>query len=543
MPETNAQQTPQESSLGAKWLPITLTLLVFLAYSFRQAPIPAVNEPHYLGKAKHLWDAGFCAGDFFYESSNPHFVFYLLLGPFTKFCTLMQTAIIGRVLGYAILALGWSALCRSVTKSNWAGPLAAVLFVTLASIGNFSGEWMIGGIEGKVFSYGFGFWSIAMFLNRRPVTAAALLGLAISMHVIVGMWMLICGVLAVLLLKFFGRSVSEWFPEEDRRVLIIWSVVVLVVCALPGLLPAFSVLGGAEPEVVRRANYIHVFIRLKHHLDPMQFPAKAYLLYGILMATWLIGRRYVDRSREESWLHAFVWATVVVALVGWLVGARWGSVYDMPLQHFRTTLLKFYPFRLVDVMIPITVAITVSQLLIDWTRRETLPAYWYIEPSDKRGLLAFCTAFLFIMVIAVPTKDANPSRMRPRQQADWLALCEWIRENTPSDSSVVTIPNDWAFKWFAQRATYFSYKDCPQGPEEIVEWARRSREINSWGDDIPPSGYTDRDLRALHELTGADYLIAQRRGPFNVPPVYRNKTYRLYRTIPPASEVDESDFP
>ena len=54
---------------------LLLVWAMFLSTSLIRAPIPAVNEPHYLGKAKHYWDPAWCAGDFLLDSSNPHLVF------------------------------------------------------------------------------------------------------------------------------------------------------------------------------------------------------------------------------------------------------------------------------------------------------------------------------------------------------------------------------------------------------------------------------------------------------------------------------------
>jgi hypothetical protein len=44
----------------------------FLVYAAIAAPLPALNEPHYLAKAKHFWNPAWCAGDLFLESANAH---------------------------------------------------------------------------------------------------------------------------------------------------------------------------------------------------------------------------------------------------------------------------------------------------------------------------------------------------------------------------------------------------------------------------------------------------------------------------------------
>ena len=74
-----------------------LTVAACLAHSGLRAPAPAVNEPHYLAKALHWVDPGWCAGDFFLESSNPHLVFYTLVGPGTSVLPFETVAWLGRL--------------------------------------------------------------------------------------------------------------------------------------------------------------------------------------------------------------------------------------------------------------------------------------------------------------------------------------------------------------------------------------------------------------------------------------------------------------
>ncbi|MFG0295345.1 MAG: hypothetical protein ACF8PG_05500 [Maioricimonas sp. JB045] len=66
------------------WLPLIVLLAMLLGYSAIDAPIPGVNEPHYLTKARNFYDPAWCAGDLFLESGNAHWVFYVVMGPLTQ---------------------------------------------------------------------------------------------------------------------------------------------------------------------------------------------------------------------------------------------------------------------------------------------------------------------------------------------------------------------------------------------------------------------------------------------------------------------------
>ena len=51
-----------ESPAAPRWLAIVEVVLIFAVFFLHGAwPVPDVNEPHYLSKAKHYWDPNWCA--------------------------------------------------------------------------------------------------------------------------------------------------------------------------------------------------------------------------------------------------------------------------------------------------------------------------------------------------------------------------------------------------------------------------------------------------------------------------------------------------
>ena len=159
---------------------------------------------------------------------------------------------------------------------------SAALFLLCGSVGNLSGEWLVGGIEGKVFSYGLLFLAIALWLRERLSACALCLGLAISFHPIVGIWGLICGIGSEVIARLL-----RWEKSEQNSATLLRPAAILLVAALPGIVPAAAILGGASPSDVATANYLQVFWRLRHHLDPTEFSAGRYAGYLILFLAWL----------------------------------------------------------------------------------------------------------------------------------------------------------------------------------------------------------------------------------------------------------------
>lgn len=493
------------------------------AYSLMAAPIPAVNEPHYLCKAKHYWQPDWCANDFFLESSNAHAVFFATVGSLTQWLSLDQTAWIGRVIAIVVLAVGWCHLMATVVQCRWSTLHILWVFLALQACGNFSGEWLVGGVEGKVFSYGLLFFALGEAQRGRIVVAAASAGLAIAFHPVIGLWGVLAftgTVVAEWIWKRFGRRVTSLGDTDSHLpqpgvVRLLLAGCAMVICALPGLIPAIQLLSEpASPQTKAAANYIQVYYRLAHHLDPMRFQPQAYYCYAVLLVIWMIAMLVRSRSQSQRRFDGIVAFAVLFALAGIAVG--WGPrpAPQMAWYAQRAQLLKFYPFRLADVLVPLAISIVV-----------VLPVHARLPIVAKHlgyGLL-FAAALLQCQV------GVDSNRYSGELRTDWIDACHWIDQNLPSDALVNSPHNGWAFKWFAQRAEYVAFKDCPQDANGIVEWNRRLNFLKRWFEDHYADDFYSRDeLRDLREQTKISHILTDRLGPLELKPIYRNESFQVY---------------
>lgn len=528
-------------------LTCSLLFLTCAAYSALRVPAPAVNEPHYLAKAKHYWQPEWCAGDFFLESSNPHQFFFQTVGWLTAVLPLEQAAWIGRILGFAVLAIGWERLLSRVLPGTFGPVLALWLFLLLQSLGNFSGEWLVGGVEAKVFSWGLVFWGGACLLEDSPVRGGMLLGLATSFHPIVGAWcLLLIGVIVAC--ERYGahlrrRLAVKWktptLPAHDGPSLDAapggpgspasvpmgrWLMAAgcCLAASLPGVIPAARLLTATDMAVQTRADLIQVGYRLAHHLDPLAFPVESYRYYALLLAVWWLLPRAIVSARGMRWLTWFTLAAVGLAAAGWLAGAGPRPLQELPFSAARVRFLKLYPFRIADLAVPLMVAVS-AVAAADHALRAAGEGRWF-----RRGMHFAFAAALWLAVV-LPGADRNPSRMSPARYADWLAACEWLRTETPAVSLVYAPNEDWAIKWFAGRAEYVNFKDCPQDARGIVEWHRRLVLLRDWSVEFyVDHRFSVEETRALHERTGITHLVVSRLGPIDLEPVHENDSFRIY---------------
>jgi len=487
----------------------------FAAFAAWRSPVPGLNEPHYLSKAKHFSDPAWCAKDFFVASADAHWVFYALFGPATRFLSLDQTAWAGRVLVWGGLALGWVRLVGRILPGSFSPIWAASLFLALQATGNLSGEWLVGGVEAKGFAYAALLWALAAACNRSSIEAGIAAGVAISFHPVVGVW----GVIALVLARFTQDESPS--PESWRSRLL--AVALCAACSLPGLVPALALLADRPAvELARAADEVQVFERLKHHLDPARFSTAGYVSYAAMLAVWLVSRRLTEPSAAERFFARFVLGTLLIALGGLVCGLGLRSA----------GLMKFYPFRLFDVFLPIAVSIAAAGLLAHLAALWSAPSAIGTPITAKAAGHAVAGAAL-MWAFAAPGRDQNAGRWPAEYWTEFVTACEWIERNTPSDALFLTPRYNVGFKWYAQRAEYFTWKDCPQDAAGILEWKSRLGRMTRWQNR--EDRFSESALAGLQHETGVDFLLAVESNPYPTRPVYRNRFFSVY-AIHPARE-------
>lgn len=524
-------------SLG---LEIVCVWILFFTYGALHAPPPATGEPHYLSKARHFYDPSWCEGDLFLESTDTHVVLYAVFGWLMQVVSPEATIWIGRAASTLLVASGWTLFARGLIRRRWSGLAAGSLHCALESTVNLSGEWLLDGIEGRVLGYGMLFlaWGLGLHAHRR--SAAAALGGAIAMHPVVGSWGTLATLGGWICVRLTRTPVNASEPLTPPGRTRFTQAGLFLLAASAGIIPALRAVGGPDGP---RADAIQVFYRLAHHLDPTTFDRPAWWAYGAMLAGWLVARRFEvavpatspptatcesgpSAEAAQRWWLGCVLSSVVFFGSG--VAIAWGprpvTDENFPLRTLRTRLLKFYPFRLADMLIPTAVALTATTI-----------AFRKLDPAvhSQGGQVSHRNALAAGIGLAVVFALGNGwiQRVRPPlapwRIAAWRDVCQWVKENVPRETVFITPQVSWAFKWFAERPEYVSYKDCPQDAAGLVEWNRRLLLLDAWATDEFHDGFSVEALRKLRERTGATHILARDLGPFAVEPIYRNEVYQV----------------
>ncbi|MGD9721343.1 MAG: DUF6798 domain-containing protein [Pirellulales bacterium] len=490
--------------------------LIFLVFFIQGAWLaPHVNEPHYLGKARHYWDASWCPDDFFLNSADAHQVFYWTFGWLARVMPFAPLAWFGRALTWVLLAWAWRRLSWALVPAPFYAVLSAALMVTLIDHFQMAGEWLIGGVEAKGFAYVLVLVGLEWLVRERWGRAIMAFGAVAAFHVVIGGW---CVVAAGVV----------WLacPQRPPLARLVLPLLVGGCLSLAGLLPALTLARGVEPQVVAEANRIYVYERLYHHLLPQQFPLwfvvehwgvlvvvrHLLLIGGLLLLIWTAGKL------DAAWrrLLTFVAATVGIAAVGMVIALVAPAAPDL-----AASLLRFYWFRTSDVLVPVGTALLASHTLWRWQHTQTM------RHAVALTLVLVVVAGHFAQLLSWrqrhpwPPADAGIADL-----AGWREACEWARANTPADAVFLTPRLAQTFRWYAARAEVVSRKDIPQDAAGIVEWWRRNCFVHMAGAGTPQARWrrsltelSAAQLRTLGRQFGADYVITEAEPPLALPQV------------------------
>lgn len=504
---------------------IEVFLIFCLFFVYAGWPVPDVNESHYLCKVKQVWDPDWLPGDFFLRTADAHPVFTWTLGWPTRFLSLPAFAWTGRVLTWLALAWAWRGLSHALVSRPWFALLSAAIFVAACDVAAPAGEWMIGGFEAKCPAYVLVLLGLERVARNRWGQAFLLLGAASAFHVLVGGWAVVAVGIAWLLA-----------PGHRQGLCVIWpGLVGGFLLSLGGLIPALALNWGAAPGDLHEANWTYVFWRLPHHLDPASWGAdrtiNRAISAGACLLVWAAAFIAFRSFAAHRRLGGVVVGTALLAGIGCLIAF---GLHARP--ALAAALLRFYWFRLPDVLIPLGFALWMTTFVSCWRQ------HWV----GKTALVLAMAWAAAQMGLVMRERHGAPPRADKDMATDfgdWRDICRAARETTPGEARFLAPRMGQTFHWYAQRADVVNWKDIPQDAPSIVWWSQAIRDIFLL-DDGPEVPLCDQDaveVRDLAQHYKATHVITYADPPLDLPRVYSNRTYALYRVPPLPPNIEPAD--
>ena len=280
---------------------------------------------------------------------------------------------------------------------------------------------------------------------------------------------------------------------------------------------------GIDRGTAQKAHEIYVFERLPHHLTLSGIQPELIVRLALLWMFWLLLGRWsrraglLDDCRQPlGLLRAFVSGAVAITLAGAAVNLL---MFVNP--GLAADFLRYYWYRLTDVMIPLGVAVEGAALIVgrlSFASQQSSDNFKssreIIAPGEPvkrlRGLLApgYCWLILAILPAAWSVGDHAWQRLHPGAPrshrnpsfADWRAACHWVADSgeVPADAKFLLPAMRRTFKWYTGRSDVATWKDVPQDAKSLLEWWQRIQDIYATcATDFPegPRWYEPLDRR------------------------------------------------
>lgn len=494
---------------------LEIALITAMMFVLGSGIPPAVNEAHYLAKARHFWDPAWCPTDPFLQSADAHLSFYWVFGWVAQLASFTAAAWIGRLVAWMLLAVAWQRLSWSLVPVRLVSILTCGLWLMLVDRGHMSGEWIIGGVEAKVFAYPCVIAGLVAMTQGRWRSCWIWFGAASALHVLVGGWAVVTA--------FFS-----WLLEPSNRKPPLRSMIPGLLAggllSLAGLVPAIQLSMNATPELRDLAAQTYVFERLSHHLQLRSFDPVLILrhiaMIGLFFAlSWSL--RTEPRFRP---VWSFIVGSIGLAAIGSLVDLLAGTTI------IGAKILRYYWFRPSDVFVPMGIALVTA---LWWLRLRSSRPQW--SAYAICGLVALLVVSIGetswrIGQNRVPAADRQGGIRDTSQWEQWKDVADWCTEHLPEDAIVLTPPDHQTFRWYSDRSEWVNWKDIPQDAQAISEWRQRRQLIDRLRQLVDEGRYQEANdaFQKIARQSGCKYVIL--RTPTMMPldgfrPVYQNLNY------------------
>ncbi|MCK4899488.1 MAG: hypothetical protein KAS38_11960, partial [Anaerolineales bacterium] len=417
------------------------------------------NELDVLPSARQFFDSSWLPNDWYLNLDIGYRqVFNYFFGLLVNWLGFLNGAYIGRLIVYLLLAFALFIFFRAINLRFSLGLIVVVVFLGNQSL--IAGEWIAGGADPKTLAYAFALLSFALFYKKKYLIGFAFAGAALSFHVLIGIYALVCTIVAILFTH--GSRRQNWMALVRQS----WP---LFITGFFGFLAIFQQLLPQGEIDASKAWKIYVEFRVPHHVLPSAWQGDLWVNELILATCLFLSIYLIIKKGSLKFTAAYALGCVSLFTIGLVIFAIG-----------QTSLLRFYWFRYPDVMIPFLSLVLVALVISDltYTKPDDSPRRnkrWYgVQLLLSKGLPLFLAMVLILIAFqSITIIRASYRRGTNRRPTKIQTSLEWISENTPRHAVFLVDALMSEFYVFAERPRFVSFNHSPQSAADILEWYER----------------------------------------------------------------------
>jgi hypothetical protein len=363
------------------------------------------------------------------------------------------------------------------------------------------GEYIVGSLQGKSFAFVFLLFALDGFLKQKDIMPSIFLGLCFSFHPSVGIWGGLGIGLTFLILRYPIKKLTK----------IVFFTALFALPGLIALIPYFF-----EGKSFSWEDWKYFALTLQgYHLDPSSWVLRDILFVYILLAfNWFCFRKNKE-DLAQRFLISFQFFLCLFFSLGMVV--RYTENYE---------LLKFYPFRLFPLLVPLLFFLNLMKVY----------HHSVIKPGVGVVMLGFLALLSFGNPLGAIVDSGRMNYMFWTQKEDDLRRSfKWLAESTPNGSIVVSPPwrrDSWYISRRAQIVSlrYFPIDrlgecreriECMVGKIETYPPKDRLRTMESFYNQLK-----ENEIESIIKKYGGDYLVSK--GNYKYPLLFDSGTYKVY---------------
>ena len=431
-----------------------------------------------------------------------NFLFNYILGFFISKYDPFVIIILGRVLSYVFICFSYINLSKVLKLSFFTSTVTYIIFLYFFKNGiGDAGEWIVGGLEAKVFAYSLSIFSLSSFLKDNYKRGFLFAGMALSMHLLVGFYNLFC---------LIPLIISALKQKKIDFINLIQAIFYFMITGVIGISEIINSFFLNTSQVIQNKGWdIYVNIRVPHHVIPNPSSDTWIKLIILTIITLLFLK---SKYQIKRLVALYSLSSVIIIIIGF-------TFYYFLESHY----MRYYFFRFGDIILPFLTLLLIATLYHRIKYIYLLLIGLVIMPSiiKKDSTSEFLSSKSYnINTIKEKTNEVSH---KGGSGID-TKINEWIIQNTNEYDEFIIPPDNLYFCMNTGREIFVSwwilpnqqeYKSANTIPQEMIEWYNRLQLLN-----------LENEFTTLSEVK-KNYLKLERYSILNIQKTYKSVKYIL----------------